>query len=111
MAAHLAKTAARVAVIPAGERWRDDTLRPSLEDVLGAGAVLSMLRGTRSPEAEMAVAVFERFQSDLPGTLSRTGSGKELIERGFRGDVELAAQYGVSSAVPVLVTDRFVHSA
>jgi 2-phosphosulfolactate phosphatase len=111
VAAHLAKSAARVAVIPAGERWDDGTLRPCLEDWIGAGAVLSLLPGSRSPEAELAVAAFERFRGDLAGALSGCGSGRELIERGFACDVELASEYGVSSAVPILAGDRFVNGA
>ena len=105
---HLAGFARRVAVIPAGERWPDESLRPCLEDWAGAGAVLAGLPGTRSPEAELAVAAFERFRGDLNGTLLRCGSGRELVERGFRCDVELAAEFGVSAAVPVLAGDRFV---
>ena len=111
VAAHVARCATRVAVIPAGERWEDATLRWSLEDWIGAGAVLSLLPGCRSPEAEMAVAAFERFRGDLQGALLRCGSGKELIERGYPDDIELAAEYGVSPAVPVLAGERFVNAA
>ena len=111
MAAHLATFAGRVAVIPAGERWSDDSLRPCLEDWIGAGAVLSMLSGSRSPEADLAVAAFERFRGDLAGALSHCGSGQELIEHGFVCDIELASEYAVSSAVPMLAGDRFVGCA
>jgi len=111
VAAHLATFARRIAVIPAGERWPDDSLRPCLEDWIGAGAVLSLLNGARSPEAELAVAAFEHFCGDLAGALSRCASGRELIERGFHSDIELASEYAVSSAVPMLSADRFVNSA
>lgn len=100
-----------VAVIPAGERWGDDSLRPCLEDWIGAGAVLSLLRGRRSPEADLAVAVFERCRADLNGALSFCESGRKLIERGFARDIELAAEYGASAAVPMLEADRFVNAA
>ncbi len=109
VAAHVSQRAARIAVIPAGEHWPSGALRPCLEDWLGAGAVLASLAGGRSPEAELAVATFERFRGDLKGALSRCGSGQELIERGFGCDVELAAEYGISSAVPVLAGDRFTN--
>jgi 2-phosphosulfolactate phosphatase len=111
VAARAARSAARVAVIPAGERWDDGTLRPCLEDWLGAGAVLSAFTGRRSPEAELAVTAFERFRGDLAGALSHCGSGKELEELGFHCDVELASEYAVSSAAPMLVGDRFVNPA
>src|SRR5262249_22041012 len=45
-------------VVAAGERWNDGSLRPALEDLLGAGAVIAMLPGGRSPEAEGAAAAF-----------------------------------------------------
>jgi len=108
VAAHVAGFAAPIAVIPAGERWSDDALRPCLEDWIGAGAVLSSLGGSRSPEAELAIAAFERFRGNLNRTLSCCGSGQELIERGFRRDVDLASECAISSAVPMLAGDRFV---
>jgi 2-phosphosulfolactate phosphatase len=98
----------RIAVIPAGERWHDSSLRPCLEDLIGAGAVLEALPGRLSPEAETAVAAFSRFRRDLRGALSRCGSGKELIDRGFELDVELAAEHAVSTVSPMLVQERFV---
>lgn len=98
-----------MAVISAGEHWGNSALRPCLEDWIGAGAVLSLLADTQSPEAQLAVAAFERFRDDVAGALSRCGSGKELVEQGFQSDVELASQYGVSSAVPMLAGDRFLN--
>jgi 2-phosphosulfolactate phosphatase len=102
---------ADVAVIPAGEQWRESTLRPCLEDLLGAGSVLAELPGTSSPEAEVAIAAFARFRQDLAGTLFRCGSGKELVEKGFPADVELAGEYAVSSVAPVLTEERFTDGA
>ena len=87
-------------VIPAGERWRDGTMRPSLEDAIGAGAILRWLPGSRSPEAEWMIAVFERFTGELSEVLDRCGSGRELQVRGHRDDVSLAAALDVSGCVP-----------
>jgi 2-phosphosulfolactate phosphatase len=101
----------RIAVIPAGERWRTGTLRPCLEDLIGAGAVLAELPGPGSPEAEMAVAVFECFRRDLGDALLRCGSGEELVQRGFSRDVELAAEYAVSRVAPSLQDGAFVDGA
>jgi 2-phosphosulfolactate phosphatase len=98
----------RIALIPAGERWSDDSLRPCLEDLIGAGSVLAELPGTLSPEAEMAVAAFARFRRNLGETLFRCGSGKELGQRGFGLDVEIAAEYGVSPVEPTLTNGRFI---
>ncbi|MGA2117307.1 MAG: 2-phosphosulfolactate phosphatase [Bryobacteraceae bacterium] len=108
VARRVSKFASRIALIPAGERWSDDTLRPALEDLIGAGAVLSELNGRLSPEAELAVAAFKRFRRNLHEAVSRCGSGAELIERGFARDVEIATEYAASSSVPVLDEDRFI---
>jgi 2-phosphosulfolactate phosphatase len=105
-AAAIARAAAargqRILVVPAGERWPDGSLRPCIEDWLGAGAILSHLPGDASAEARAAVAAYRELESEVPGALCSSLSGRELIERGYAGDVELAAEVGVSAAVPEL---------
>ena len=87
-------------VIPAGERWRDGSLRPALEDWIGAGAILRWLAGARSPEAESAVVLFERHRERLVDVLGHCGSGRELEGRGHEQDKLIAGQLDVSYAVP-----------
>jgi 2-phosphosulfolactate phosphatase len=87
-------------VIAAGERWRDGTLRPALEDWLGAGAILRHLPGSRSPEADAAVALFERYAETLVDTLRNASTGRELAGRGYPEDVEIAGALDVSDTVP-----------
>lgn len=100
----------QISVIAAGERWKDGSLRPSLEDLLGAGAVISSLANENlSPEAEMAMNTFDSAQNRIHETLSRCGSGKELIGRGFAEDVRLASQLNASNAMPELVGGRYMN--
>ena len=75
---------------------------------LGAGAILSWLPGPRSPEAEAAVAIFERHREDLVTTLDACGSGRELDERGHHQDKIIAGQLDVSACVPRLDRVGFV---
>lgn len=97
-----------IAVIPAGEQWPDGTLRPGIEDMLGAGAVLAALgAGTPSPEARLAAAAFERLRPDIARVLADCASGRELLERGFASDVELAAGLDATGLVPVLRDGAF----
>jgi 2-phosphosulfolactate phosphatase len=98
----------RFSLIPAGERWPDGSLRFAVEDLLGAGAIIHHLPGTRSPEAAVAEATFLRFRSDLVTCLQQCGSGRELQERNFSEDVILAAALNSSNAVPILIDDAFV---
>ncbi|MEF2277549.1 2-phosphosulfolactate phosphatase [Deinococcus sp. YIM 134068] len=109
--AHLRGRFERVLVVPAGERWPDSSLRPALEDALGAGAVVDALDLTGSPEAEGGRATFRALRDRLPEVLRACTSGRELLERGFPGDVELAAELNVSAAVPQLVDGVFVNAA
>jgi 2-phosphosulfolactate phosphatase len=107
VAGALSQMGRRIAVIPAGERWQDGTLRPALEDLIGAGAIIQLLPGARSPEADAAVAAYTRFAADLRAALRQSGSGKELVGRGFAEDMELAAAIHVSRAVPRLVNGAY----
>ncbi len=107
VAAAAAGAGKRVTVIPAGERWEDGSLRPALEDWLGAGAILHALPGSRSPEAEAAVAVFLHFRGKLFETLAACSSGKEAIDHGSMEDVELAANLDASGVAPRLIDNAF----
>ncbi len=98
----------RFSIIPAGERWPDGSLRPASEDLLGAGAIIYHLPGTRSPEATLAETAFLQFRSNLRDHLTQCGSGRELQEQGFSQDVELAAELNISHAVPLLMDKAFV---
>ncbi|MGV3524711.1 MAG: 2-phosphosulfolactate phosphatase [Candidatus Sericytochromatia bacterium] len=94
----------RVQLVAAGERWPEGTLRPALEDLLGAGAVLAGLSGRLSAEAEAAVLLYRHHSTRLQDWLWNCDSGQELRERGFAADVSCAAAVNVSSCVPRLNT-------
>ncbi|MEX1230461.1 MAG: 2-phosphosulfolactate phosphatase [Planctomycetaceae bacterium] len=95
------------ALIPAGERWSEGTLRPSWEDLAGAGAIAALLPGTRSPETAAVIAVFESASSSLADTLRACSSGRELIEWGFADDVRLAGELDVDRHSPLLINGVF----
>ncbi len=102
-AALLAANGGDIGVIPAGERWRsDDSLRPAIEDWIGAGAILDALELPISAEASVARDAFRSAQPDLAGIIGNCLSGRELVDKGFPRDVELAVQLDVSRAVPTL---------
>lgn len=105
---------ATVAVVAAGERWPDDTLRPAVEDLYGAGALVAALvdggASGVSPEARVAEQAFRAVEARLAEKLRDCASGRELVEIGFAGDVEIAAELDASDAVPLLVDDAFVEA-
>lgn len=108
VAAAAGRLGRRIAVIPAGERWpADRSLRPAIEDWIGAGAIIAGLPGTRSAEAEMAAVAFAAARADLPGRLAQAGSGRELLGRGFAADVALAADLDADEVAPRLIDGEY----
>jgi len=97
----------RIGVVPTGEQWLDGSLRPSIEDWLGAGAILSHLAGSTSPEAELAREAFLRQQATLATVIESCASGRELIEQGWAEDVLLATELESSMCAPVLIEHAY----
>ena len=103
-----------IAVIAAGERWSyDNSLRPALEDHLGAGAILSGLvalshSAALSPEAWAAVELFDAGLGSLDERMRNCVGGRELTSKGYAADLDVAADLDASSIVPVLLGGAFV---
>ncbi|MFG2646174.1 2-phosphosulfolactate phosphatase [Streptomyces sp. NPDC048436] len=96
-----------VAVVAAGERWADGSLRPAVEDLLGAGAIVSAVPGAEvSPEAAVAAASYASC-ADVASAVADCASGRELASYGFAGDVAVAVELDASEGVPVLVDGAF----
>lgn len=92
---------ASVAFVASGERWPDGTLRPAVEDLWGAGAVLDALDpDDLSPEAAMARDSFRA--ADLPAALHACAGGRELTAKGYAEDVVVASEVDSASMVPLL---------
>ena len=95
-----------LSVVPAGERWPDGSLRPALEDLLGAGAVLAALdvpASALSPEAAAARALFTSLgRETLARSVRDCASGQELVLSGYAEDVEVAVQLDCTAVVPLL---------
>lgn len=107
-AARATAGAGAVAVIPAGERWPDGSLRPALEDWLGAGAVISALSGRPNSEARAARLMFDAAGANLSALVRESRSGRELLDRGFDIDVEIALELSASRTAPRLVEGEYV---
>lgn len=107
-----ADTDAAVTVIASGEKWKnvregENTLRPCIEDYLGAGAILASLDGDRSPEAELCAAAFRAVEGRVDALVWDSASGRELRAWQFEEDVRFCARLNVSTAVPRLAGDHF----
>jgi 2-phosphosulfolactate phosphatase len=92
-----------IAVIAAGERWPNGTLRPALEDDLGAGAIITALPGrSATPEARYVAGAFAQCRHRLEIEVRNCTTGIELLDAGYPQDVETACEMDVSRAVPLL---------
>jgi 2-phosphosulfolactate phosphatase len=101
-----------IAIIPAGEHWPGtDTVRPALEDWLGAGALAAALIdrgiGSPSPETRTAAAAFAAT-ADVGALITECASGRELAAIGFAEDVAIAIERDADATVPVLTGNAFV---
>ena len=96
-----------ICVIAAGEKWKNGNIRFAVEDFIGAGALISQLKGNKSPEAISCQNAFQPLTHDLHHYLSQCSSGKELIEAGFSQDINLAAALDCSQTVPILINGAY----
>ena len=100
-----------VCIIAGGEKWDSGATRMSLEDMLGAGAVLSHFdMAEMSPEAKAAVHVFLGVK-DFHKELSECSSGRELIAKGYADDVKYASMLNASSSVPFFLDGTYKNKA
>jgi 2-phosphosulfolactate phosphatase len=102
-----------IGVIAAGERWPDGTVRPAVEDLLGAAAVLDQLTpapGGLSVEAAVSLAALASVR-DVTAAIRSCVSGRQLLARGFGEDVDVAVDADVSSTLPLLTNGVFVNAA
>lgn len=102
---------ARLLVLAAGEQWPGGQLRPAVEDLWGAGAVVSGLRQRGwlrlSVEAAVAAEAYEAVSGDMRGLLRESTSGQVLAAMGFTDDIDIAAEVDQSTVVPELVLGVF----
>jgi 2-phosphosulfolactate phosphatase len=106
---------APIGIVAAGERSADGRLRPSVEDLLGAGAVLAALDPSAavsppccSPDAAAARAAFVAARPLLVEHLLSSTSGRELAGFGFTDDVHTSAALDVTDRAAQLVDGAFV---
>ncbi|WP_088042370.1 2-phosphosulfolactate phosphatase [Bacillus sp. EAC] len=104
---------ANVTIIPCGEVWNEvqeneDALRPSIEDYLGAGAILAELEGTKSPEAEVCIGAYLHSKERINELIWECGSGKELRIKGFEQDVLHCSRLNSYNVVPKLENNCFI---
>jgi 2-phosphosulfolactate phosphatase len=80
-------------------------MRPSIEDLIGAGAIAEALSSEfeLSIEARNASNAFNSNRDNLLHALQSSISGRQLISRGFEGDVELASELDSEKEVAVWI--------
>ena len=99
-----------VAVIAAGELSRDGSMRPAIEDLLGAGAIISALdrMAPWSPEAVVAAAAFDGVRATLSTVIGECASARELAGHGFADDVAIASELDTSNVAAELRDGAYV---
>ena len=98
-----------VAVVAAGERWPDGSLRPCAEDLWGAGAVLALLDDAElSPEARLAAAAYRAVEGDRRRRAARLCERARAHRRpASPRTCDVAADLDRADVVPVLANHEF----
>ncbi len=97
----------RVGVVAAGERDDAGGWRPAYEDAVGAGAVLSQLGASSSPQVAAAISAFREAEPQLRERLLSCRSGAVLVAAGQDADVVAAAELDADNAVPLWQNGAF----
>ncbi len=101
----------KISVIACGERWKeDDSLRPAIEDWIGAGAIITHLEGKISPEAEIALTAYESSKDNILTILKNSSSGKELSVKGFASDILPIATLNCDDVAPILKDGAYINN-
>lgn len=113
----LVESGGAIGVIAAGAHRAatDRSLRPAIEDLLGAGAVLSALDPSAatappacSPDARAARAAFLDARPMLHEALLASPSGRELVALGCADDVANASALDATDLAAQLIDGAFV---
>ena len=109
LAAGYGTPARPIVVVASGERWPDGSLRPALEDALGAGAVLHHLNSAQCALSAEAGAMAAMFAStpDVHSAIKSCGSARRLVGAGYGADVDVASPVDCDGTVPVLKQGAF----
>jgi 2-phosphosulfolactate phosphatase len=99
-----------VVLVPAGERWPDGSLRPGVEDLLGAGAIAAALHDDDLSTEALAAARLWRATPDPAVTVRESTSGRELTTAGWADDVSIALELDATGTIAWL-TDQAVGRA
>jgi 2-phosphosulfolactate phosphatase len=99
-------------LVGSGERWPDGSLRPALEDQLGAGAIADAFARegcSLSVEAQAAAATY-RAAADLAAAIEGSSSGRELGAMGFPDEPGFAAMLDADVHASVMADGMFVRA-
>ncbi|HUC89009.1 MAG TPA: 2-phosphosulfolactate phosphatase [Candidatus Paceibacterota bacterium] len=85
----------------------DKELRPNIEDYLGAGLIISYLKGTKSPEVEVCLNAYKKSKSKFKKLIWDSISGRELRSWEFDEDVKYASKLNIIKEVAILKNKCF----
>jgi phosphosulfolactate phosphohydrolase-like enzyme len=96
------KLGSRITVIALGDEIGMLGFRPNFEDLMGAGAVISYLSGTKSTQAESAEDSFKYNLPDMNNMLSRCAGGKLMLSHSSDDELKFVAELNAARVSPSL---------
>jgi 2-phosphosulfolactate phosphatase len=102
-----------ITIIACGEREKDrggdGPIRWAVEDYLGAGAVISKLSCSKSPDSQVCEGAFLQFRDSIGQLIWDCPSGLELREKGFGEDIVHSVQIDNYKCAPIMVNGCFLN--
>ncbi len=92
----------RITVIAMGDEIGMLGFRPNFEDLMGAGAVISYLTGTKSTQSESAEDSFKYNLPEMSSMLGRCAGGKLLLSHSSDDALKFVAELNAARTSPSL---------
>ncbi len=91
-----------VLVIPMGDKISNEEFKTCSEDFIAAGAIISYMKGSRSPESKAAQDIYNTSKNDISAMVKLSISARQMMLKGFATEVDAACQFNKSKHVPLL---------
>jgi 2-phosphosulfolactate phosphatase len=91
-----------VLVIPMGDKLSEEEFKTCSEDFIAAGAIISYMKGVRSPESKAALDIYNTSKGDIEEMVKLSSSARHMTLKGFSTEVDQACQFNKSKHVPLL---------
>jgi 2-phosphosulfolactate phosphatase len=94
-----------------GDKLSEEEFKTCSEDFIAAGAIISYMKGTRSPESKAALDIYNSSKGNIEEMVKLSSSARQMVLKGFSTEVDQAWQFNRSKHVPLLEKGALINLA